>query len=67
MDFLLGRGEGGKSGRCIGLTTLTPLCSRCQKSWEFKTLGALRAYLGLYGVALPSVSEKFRETFKSGL
>jgi hypothetical protein len=44
---------GGKGGRCVGLTTLPPLCADCLKTWEPRPPGALRAFLGLYGTALP--------------
>jgi hypothetical protein len=41
---------GGKGGRCVGLTTLPP---SCLKTWEPRHPGALSAFLGLYGTALP--------------
>jgi hypothetical protein len=34
---------GGKGGRCVGLTTLPPLCADCLKIWEPQTTGTLRA------------------------
>jgi hypothetical protein len=42
-------GGEGEGGRCLGLTTFISWL----KSWETETPGALRAYLGLYRVALP--------------
>jgi hypothetical protein len=44
---------GGKGGRCVGLTTLPPSFADCLKTWEPRPPGALRAFLGLYGTALP--------------
>ena len=37
----------GKGGRCVGLTTLPPLCADCLEIWEPQNLGNLRAYPGL--------------------
>ena len=37
----------GKSGRCLGLTTLSPACANCLEMWEPQTLGTLRACPGL--------------------
>jgi hypothetical protein len=34
---------GVKSGQCVGLTTLPPLCADCLKIWEPQTPGTLRA------------------------
>jgi hypothetical protein len=39
---------GGKSGRCVGLTTLAPSCADCLKIWEPQPPGTLRACQGLY-------------------
>jgi hypothetical protein len=44
---------GGKGGRCVELTTLPPSCADCLKTWKPRPPGALRAFLGLYGTALP--------------
>jgi len=33
---------GGKSGRCLGLTTLPPSCADCLEIWEPQPLGTLR-------------------------
>jgi len=33
----------GKSGRCIGLTTLPPSCADCLEMWEPQPPGTLRA------------------------
>ena len=44
-NFLGGRG--GKSGRCLGLTTLPPSCADCLQIWEPQTPGGLRACPGL--------------------
>jgi len=38
---------GGKGGRCIGLTTLPPLCADCVEIWEPQHPGTLRACAGL--------------------
>jgi hypothetical protein len=38
---------GGKGGRCVGLTTLPPLCADCLKIWEAQPPGNLRACQGL--------------------
>jgi hypothetical protein len=37
----------GKGGRCVGLTTLPPLCADCLKIWERQPPETLRAYQGL--------------------
>ena len=33
----------GKGGRCVGLTTLPPLCADCLEIWEPQAPGTLRA------------------------
>jgi len=38
---------GGKSGRCVGLTTLPPSCAEFLEIWESQTPGTLRACPGL--------------------
>jgi hypothetical protein len=38
---------GCKGGRCVGLTTLPPLCDDCLEIWEPQPSGALRASPGL--------------------
>jgi hypothetical protein len=38
---------GGKSGWCLGLTTLPPSCADCLEIWEPQTPGTLRACPGL--------------------
>jgi hypothetical protein len=38
---------GGKGGRCVGLTTLPPLCDDCLEIWEPQPPGTLRACQGL--------------------
>jgi hypothetical protein len=38
---------GVKGGRCVGLTTLPPLCASCLEIWEPQTSGTLRASPGL--------------------
>jgi hypothetical protein len=38
---------GGKGGRCVGLTTLSPSCADCLEMWEPQPPGALRACPGL--------------------
>jgi len=38
---------GGKGGRCVGLTTLTPSCAKCLEIWEPQPPGSLRACPGL--------------------
>jgi hypothetical protein len=40
--------QGGKNGRCVGLTTLPPSCADCLEIWEPQPPGPLRACLGLY-------------------
>jgi hypothetical protein len=47
---------GGKGGRCVELTTLTPSFADCLKTWEPRPPGALRACQGLYGTTLPNVT-----------
>ena len=37
----------GKSGRCGGLTTLSPLCTDCSEIWEPEPSGTFRASPGL--------------------
>ena len=41
---------GGKGGRCVGLTTLSPSCFDCLESWESQPPGTLTACTG---IALP--------------
>ena len=38
---------GGKGGRCVGLTTLPPLCADCLEIWEPHPLGTLRNCRGV--------------------
>jgi len=38
---------GGKGGRCVGLTTLSPSCAECHEIWEPHSPGTLRACPGL--------------------
>jgi len=38
---------GGKGGRCVGLTTLPPLCADCLEIWEPQPPGSLRFCPGL--------------------
>ena len=40
-------GEGGKGGRCVGLTTLPPSCADCLVNWEPQLPGAVWACPGL--------------------
>jgi hypothetical protein len=40
-------GEGGKGGRCVGLTPIPPTCTDCLEIWEPQPPGNLRAYPGL--------------------
>ena len=40
-------GEGGKGGRCVGLTTLPPSCADCFEIWEPQLPGTLRDCLGI--------------------
>jgi hypothetical protein len=42
-DYLLA----AKDGRCVGLTTLPPLCADCFEIWELQPPGTLRACPGL--------------------
>jgi len=37
----------GKGGRCVGLTTLPPLCADCLEIWEPHPPGTHRACPGL--------------------
>ena len=39
---------GGKSGRCLGFTTLPPLCANCLEFWTSQPPRILRACPGLY-------------------
>jgi len=38
---------GGKGGRCVGLTTLSPSCADCLEIWEPQPPGTLWACPGL--------------------
>ena len=38
---------GGKGGRCVGLTTLPPVCADCLEIWKPKPSGTLWATTGL--------------------
>ena len=49
---------GGKSGRCVGLTTLPPSYADCLEIWEPQPPGTLRACPGLNGIALPLPPEQ---------
>jgi len=40
-------GEGGKGGRCVGLTTSPPSCADCLEIWEPQPPGSLRVCPGL--------------------
>ena len=40
--------DGGKGGRCVGMTTLLPSCADCLKIWEPQPPGAVRASAGLH-------------------
>jgi hypothetical protein len=40
-------GEGGKGGRCVGLTTLPPSCADYLQIWEPEPPGTLRTSAGL--------------------
>jgi len=40
-------GDGGKFGRCVGLTTLPPSCADCVEIWKPQLPGTLRACRGL--------------------
>jgi len=37
---------GGKDGRCLGLTILTPSCAECLETWKSQLPGTLRACPG---------------------
>jgi hypothetical protein len=39
---------GGKGGRCVGLTTLSPSCVDCLEMWEPQPPGTVGGCLGLY-------------------
>jgi len=43
----------GKGGQCVGLTALLPSWADCHDIWEPQSPGTLRAFPGLYGIALP--------------
>jgi hypothetical protein len=45
-------GGGGKDGRCLGLTTLSPSCADCLKIWEAQPPSSLRAVQACKGTAL---------------
>jgi len=38
---------GGKSGQCVGLTTLPPSCADCLEIWKPQPSGTLRTRPGL--------------------
>jgi hypothetical protein len=38
---------GGKGGRCVGLTALSPTCADCLEIWELQRPGTLRACNGI--------------------
>jgi hypothetical protein len=40
--------QGGKGGRCVGLTTLPPSCADCLEIWEPQSPGTLRACPSLW-------------------
>jgi hypothetical protein len=43
--------KGVKGGRCVGLTTLPPLCDNCHEIWEPHLLepsGPLQVWTGIY-------------------
>jgi hypothetical protein len=42
-------------GRCLGMTTLPPLCAYCREIWKPQPPGTLRACTG---IALPFISTK---------
>jgi len=46
-EYFLGTGEGGKVGRCLGLTTLPPSCADYLEIWDPQPAGNLRACPGL--------------------
>jgi hypothetical protein len=39
---------GGKGGRCVGLTNLSPSCAECLEIWKPQPPGTLRTSPGLY-------------------
>jgi len=39
---------GGKCGRCVGLTNLSPSCADCLEIWKPRPPGTLRACVGQY-------------------
>ena len=47
-EYLLG----GKSGRCVGLTTLPPSCVDCLEIWEPQSPGTLRVCPGFLELLL---------------
>ena len=46
QDYFLG----GKGGRCVGLTTLSPSCADCLEIWESQPPGTLWACPGMYSL-----------------
>jgi hypothetical protein len=48
---------GGKGGRCIELTTLSPSCADCLEMWEPQPPETLRAFTGI--VLLPAQAKHF--------
>jgi hypothetical protein len=44
---------GGKGGRCVGLTTLPPLCADCLEIWEPQPSGTFGPVQARNGIPLP--------------
>jgi len=47
QKWVPGMFPGGKSGRCVGLTTLPSSCADCLETWEPQPPGTLRTCPGL--------------------
>lgn len=58
--------EGGKSGRCVGLTTLPTSCADCQEIWkpQFVEPSGLSSYCFAFNVYLLFKSITYNRTYK---
>ena len=65
--FLGGGGEGGKGGRCVGLTTLPPSCADCREILEPQPPGTLRACPCLYRDCFTFTFYISKYTYMSGI
>jgi hypothetical protein len=51
---------GSKGGRCVGLTTLPPLCADCLENWEPQFPGPLWPVQTCTWIALPSLRRQMK-------